>query len=178
MDSVTIISRLPPELAERLDAWASTQQRSRSAAIRMLIEQALAGTRRPRTPAPRDVTAQGTLAIPKPGMSGTVAVRNPQTPTQRSKAITDAYTEAEPLSKWPAVNAIVLRAIQSERYTDEQVRDAILRMAADKRAVTLDSLRTELDGPPVTRRRSTTDDRVAALQAMKDPEPGRKAISR
>jgi len=73
------------------------------------------------------------------------------TPNQRSKAITDAYAAAEPMSKWPAVNAIVLRAMKTDRWTDGQIHDALQRLAADHRAITVDSLRIELTGPPATR---------------------------
>lgn len=66
--------------------------------------------------------------------------------TQRSKLITDAYAAAEPMCKWPAVNGVVIKAIKSERYSDNEIRDALLRMAAENRSVTVDSLRTELAG--------------------------------
>jgi hypothetical protein len=68
--------------------------------------------------------------------------------TQRSKLITDAYAAVEPMCKWPAVNGIVIKAIKSERFTDDEIRDALLRMAAENRSVTVDSLRTELAGLP------------------------------
>lgn len=77
--------------------------------------------------------------------------------TQRSKRITDAYAAAEPMCKWPAINGIVIRAIKAERWTDDEIREALLRMAAEPRTVTVDSLRTELDGLPAggNSRRST-----------------------
>ena len=65
---------------------------------------------------------------------------------QRAKRITDAYDAAVPMCKWPAVNAVVIRAINAEKWTDQAVHDALLRHAADNRPVTIDSLRTELDG--------------------------------
>jgi hypothetical protein len=70
------------------------------------------------------------------------------TDTQRSKRLTDAYAEAEPMCKWAAVNGVVLRAIQSRKFTDGEIRAALLRMAAENRSVTIDSLRTELGGLP------------------------------
>lgn len=73
------------------------------------------------------------------------------TVTQRSKRITDAYAQAEPMCKWPAVNGVVIKAIKSERFTDDEIRDALLRMAAENRSVTVDSLRTELGGLPPSR---------------------------
>lgn len=68
--------------------------------------------------------------------------------TQRSKGITDAYADAEPMCKWPAVNAIVIRAIKSEKFTDDEIRDALLRLAKEGRGVTVESLRVELAGLP------------------------------
>ena len=79
------------------------------------------------------------------------AVADGATATQRSKAITDAYYAVEPMSKWPAVNAIVLKAIKTGRWTDEQIHDAMQRLAADRRGVTVDTLRHELTGPPMSR---------------------------
>ena len=70
----------------------------------------------------------------------------PLTVTQRSKRITDAYAEAEPMCKWPAVNGVVIKAIQTEKWTDAEIRDALLRMAKENRSVTIDALRIELAG--------------------------------
>ena len=72
----------------------------------------------------------------------------PLTITQRSKRITDAYALAEPMCKWPAVNGVVIKAIRSEKFTDAEIQAALLRMAAENRSVTVDSLRTELAGMP------------------------------
>jgi hypothetical protein len=80
--------------------------------------------------------------------------------TQRSKRITDAYAEAEPMCKWPAVNAVVIRAIKAGKWADDEIQAALLRMAGENRSVTVDALRTELNGLPAWRHRSTTDDRV------------------
>ena len=66
--------------------------------------------------------------------------------TQRSKRLTDAYAAAEPMCKWVAVNGVVLSAIKSGRFADDEIRDALLRMAAGGQSVTIDSLRTELQG--------------------------------
>lgn len=68
--------------------------------------------------------------------------------TQRSKRLTDAYAEAEPMCKWPAVNGVVISAIKSGRFADDEIRAALLRLAAEGRSVTVDTLRTELQGLP------------------------------
>ena len=75
------------------------------------------------------------------------------TETQRSKRLTDAYAEAVPMCKWVAVNGVVLSAIRSGKFADDEIRAALLRLAAENRSVTIDSLRTELVGfPRVTSR--------------------------
>lgn len=71
---------------------------------------------------------------------------NAPTLTQRSKRITDAYAEAEPMCNWPAINGVVLKAVKSGRFADDEVQAAVLRMAKDGRSVTVDGLRTELSG--------------------------------
>jgi hypothetical protein len=71
--------------------------------------------------------------------------------TQRSKRLVDAYAVAEPLCKWPAVNGVVIKAIKSERFADDEIGAALLRLAAEGRSVTVDTLRTELQGLPPNR---------------------------
>lgn len=105
-----------------------------------------APARRDPTPVPVPIAtpngvAKTTLASLAPGASF----------TQRSKAITDAYSVVQPMSKWPAVNAIVLKAIKTGRWSDEEIHDALQRLAADGRSVTIDTLRIELTGPPKNR---------------------------
>jgi hypothetical protein len=80
-------------------------------------------------------------------LDGTVEPPSPLTITQRSKRITDAYAAAEPMCKWPAVNNVVIKAIKAERWTDDVILAAVLRLAETKRSVTVDALRFELDPP-------------------------------
>lgn len=77
------------------------------------------------------------------------------------------------MCKWPAVNGVVLKAIRSGRYTDDEIGAALLRMAADNRSVTVDSLRTELGGMPprsgpAGQREATADRKAAETQALKN----------
>lgn len=88
---------------------------------------------------------------PPSASAGAAAPAVPMTVTQRSKRITDAYAEAEPMCKWPAVNGVVIKAVKAEKWTDEEIRDALLRMAGENRSVTVDALRTELAGLPPMR---------------------------
>lgn len=89
---------------------------------------------------------QPTTHIPQPSPSVPPASGETPTPTQRSKVITDAYYAAEPMCKWPAVNGVVIKAIKTGKWTDEEIQDALLRMASEGRGVTVESLRIELDG--------------------------------
>jgi hypothetical protein len=66
--------------------------------------------------------------------------------TQRSKIITDAYYEIEPMCKWPAINGVVLHAIKSKKYTDIQILDAMRRLANEGRTVSVETLRVEITG--------------------------------
>jgi len=123
-----------------------------------------------RTPARRAISKE-IAPVPEPVQPSAAA--NPQddagtlTITQRARHITDAYAAATPMCKWPAVNAIVIRAIKADKWDDGAIQDALLRHAADNRPVTIDSLRTELDGLPPPRRPSTTDRAMADAQAVK-----------
>jgi hypothetical protein len=95
--------------------------------------------------------------------------------TQRSKRITDAYAEAEPMCKWPAVNGVVIRAIKAERYSDDEIQAALLRMAAENRSVTVDSLRTELAGMPPPNRPGSQPESTGAQRAQQAMNAGRAA---
>lgn len=72
----------------------------------------------------------------------------PLTITQRSKRITDAFVAARPLSKWPAINGIVIRAIKTECYADDEIQAALLRLVEENTPVTIETLRVELEGLP------------------------------
>jgi hypothetical protein len=72
---------------------------------------------------------------------------SPLTVNQRAKRITDAYANAVPMCKWQAVNAIVIRAINAKKWPDDEIRDAMLRLAESRRTVTVNSLGNELQPP-------------------------------
>lgn len=97
--------------------------------------------------------------------------------TQRSKRITDAYAEAEPMCKWPAVNGVVQLAIKTGKYSDDEIQAALLRMAAENRSVTVDALRTEMAGLPPARgargRQDQTDDMFARAMQRAEAREGR-----
>jgi hypothetical protein len=76
---------------------------------------------------------------------------------QRVNRLTTVYTDRVQPSKFPAVAGVVRQAVRATvdgrvKYTDQQIIDALGRMAEDGRSVTVDSLRYELDGiPPTTK---------------------------
>jgi hypothetical protein len=102
-------------------------------------------------PVPLDPDPETVAARPPAAPKLALVAEPARTLTQRSKAITDAYYDVEPMSKWPAVNAIVLKAIKADRWSDAEIHDALQRLAADGRGVTIETLRHELVGPPVSR---------------------------
>jgi hypothetical protein len=63
------------------------------------------------------------------------------------------------MCRWPAVNAVVMKAIKAERWSDGEIHAALLRLAGEGRSVTVETLRIELNGLPPPKR-STTDSRV------------------
>lgn len=67
---------------------------------------------------------------------------------QRVNAITRHYTDRVPLSKFPAIAGIVKRAVRAGLWSDEEIEQALERLAEEGRAVTVDTLRYELTGFP------------------------------
>ncbi len=121
------------------DSHSDTHPDSQSASEGVVVTKGLYVVPQPTTLKPQ--TPPAALEPASPG----------STPTQRSKRITDAYAAVQPMSKWPAVNAIVLRAIKADRWSDDEIHDAMQRLAADERGVTVETLRFELTGPPARR---------------------------
>lgn len=116
---------------------------------------------------PRDRDRDRDIQTPTASAATSAASANGLTIGQRSKRITDAYAAAEPMCKWPAVNGVVTLAIKAEKYSDEEIRDALLRMAAENRSVTVDALRTEIAGlPPRDNALSRRESEQAATDAL------------
>lgn len=84
--------------------------------------------------------------VPQPSTSNQQTSPAAPTVNQRAQEIARAYTDAVPLSNFPAILGIAKKAIGVGKYTDDQIRDALLRIASDGRVVTVDSLRIELEG--------------------------------
>jgi len=130
------------------------------------------------SPSERVVVTQGPYLEPhsttrNPQHSPSVsppAADDGRTVTQRSKQITDAYYEIEPMCRWPAVNGVVAKAIKVGKWSDAQIQDALLRMAKDGRGITVESLRVELDGLTPRTRASPRNQLVEHNGLMLKPE--------
>lgn len=77
----------------------------------------------------------------------------PTTPASEAKArnnlaqaITNSYERAVPLSNRPAVLKVIRKAVDVDLYSGEQINAAALRVAADGRSLTTETLRIELEG--------------------------------
>jgi len=153
-------------------------------------------------PASKPMASDGSRAPARRAISNEIATRDPSpdpvqqpptsvaaanesrrgavsTPTQRAKPITDAYYAIQPMCKWTAINGIVVHAIKTGKYADEEVHSALLRLAEGSRTVTIESLRVEIEGfaprsqPVVDRRQAATDqkfDRAMARARAKDAQ--------
>lgn len=84
-----------------------------------------------------------------------------QSVNQRAQRLAKSYTDRVPLSRFPAIMSIAKKAIDA-KYADDHIEQALLRLAAEGRSVTVETLRIELDGspPPAKARKRDADDRV------------------
>lgn len=95
----------------------------------------------------------------------------PLSETQRSKVITDGYHALNPLCKWEAVNAVVLKAIRSKKYTDAQITAATRKLVDEKRALTATTLYVALEGvPPSSPARRTRSPVGAGASYVNPPD--------
>lgn len=110
------------------------------------------------------------------------APAEPRPATKAAQELARAYYERVPLCSFPAIMKIAKRALEAG-YPLAAVRAALLRLADSGRSVTFDSLRIELDGPPV--RAAPGDDKfraglalAARLEAEENhrPEPHLRAL--
>jgi hypothetical protein len=91
------------------------------------------------------------------------APANPRPITKAAQDLAKAYYELVPLCSFPGIMKICKRALECG-YEFEPIRAALVRLAEANRAVTFDSLRIEIDGPPV--RAAPGDDRFRAGLAL------------
>lgn len=111
------------------------------------------------SPVPRGgqpVPKRGTAQAPPPDQDqtktkNTRAAAQPapaETEGQRVNRLAKTYTDAVPLSAFQAVAGVVRKALGS--YSDDAIAAALSRLAADRRSVTANTLRIELEGRPRT----------------------------
>lgn len=127
--------------------------------------------------------------VPGPLQQAPLAAANESRPavptlTQRSKPITDAYHAAQPMCKWPAINGVVIHALKSGKYSDDEVQAGLLRLAENGLSVTVEHLRIEIEGftprataAVVDRRQAATDqkfDRAMERARARDAQEGRQ----
>lgn len=127
----------PPEIAEKLFAEGNRLSDTPSDAVSP--SERVVVTVVPTDPQPATRKPSAPTVLP-PASADALTIN------QRSKRITDAYAEIEPMCKWPAVNGIVGKAIKIGKWSDAEIYDALLRLAKEGRGVTVESLRVELDG--------------------------------
>jgi hypothetical protein len=122
----------------------------------------------PPTPSTADGSEdEGALfSVPGPP-SSPPAEPPPETEGQRVNRLTRTYTDAVPLSNFPAVAGVVRKAVRAERggrpaYAEEEIRDALTALADEGRSVTADTLRVAIEGlPAASPRTSPADARLA-----------------
>lgn len=83
------------------------------------------------------------------------------TVNQRAQRLATSYTDQVPMSKFPAVMGIAKRAIEAN-HPDDLIEAALLRLAAEGRSLTVETLRIEIEGrpPPQRQPKRNGDDRV------------------
>lgn len=90
----------------------------------------------------------------------------PETQGQQINRIARTYTDRVKLSKWEAVQGVVRAAIKATDddghpiYTEQQILDGLQKLIGEKRAVTKDTLRIAMEGPPIPSQRNSVDQRV------------------
>lgn len=102
------------------------------------------------------------------------------TPTDTANKIAQrlarTHYDRHPLVSFVAVMKICKRAVDGG-YPEDAIAAALARLADANRSVTLDSLRIELDGPPVRSTGSPPEDRIAGWQRLKTGTDDRSLIA-
>lgn len=129
----------------------------------------------PTDSAPQSTTQHNTVLTPT--VPTVVGDTESMTVTQRSKRITDAYAQVEPMCKWPAVNAVAIKAIKSGKWSDDEIRDALLRLAKEGRGVTVETVRVELQGFAATARSPQQDQTEALFSRAEQRLANRTAVN-
>lgn len=134
--------------------------------------------RAPRAPAHTHTREGGDLSPNDDQTTGPPPFEPPADPdSARADVLTRGYLAIEPMAIYERVRHPVLTAVQSGAYGHDQIADALGRLAADGRSVTVETLRIELRGAPAARGqprgrgRSGTASAFLAAVTDHDPEP-------
>jgi hypothetical protein len=114
-----------------------------------------------------DKTLPPTAGAEAPRNANVVPIAEGSSVTQRSKRLTDSYYAVEPMCNWNGVNQIVIKAIKAGKWTDQEIHNALLRLAEGNRGVSVETLRREL-APPMP----STHRQVANGSGSHTPERG------
>lgn len=105
---------------------------------------------KPTSPKPSiEPSIEPPIKMPDPSAPATAESVN-----QRANRLTKTYTDLQPMSRFPAIAGIVKRAIAAG-HPDDAITDALVRLAAEGRSVTVETLRIELEGMPAERQRAS-----------------------
>lgn len=95
---------------------------------------------------------------------------------QRGNELATAYMVVQPMANFLAIAGIAKKALKA-KHPDANVRDALLRLAAEGRSVTVETLRIELEGLPIPRKRRP-DNAALLMQKLEggmDAAPGSRS---
>lgn len=111
---------------------------------------------------------QGTELDPLNKTQGTRLLADADAPTaetlnQHIHRLTKIYTDLVPMSRFPAVMGIVGKAVNTGRYSDEEITSALERIAEEGRSLTVETMRIELEGQPPVAGKKTGTQRFAEL---------------
>lgn len=120
---------------------------------------------------PSSLTASATPPRGAPGQASLLGDDDLSSPAetegQRVNRLTRTYTDAEGMHSFGAVQGVVRKAVKTGEFTDQEIIDALARLRADNRPVTIDTLRIELRGMTrsLSAARPTAAERVKATAA-------------
>lgn len=153
-----VIEKLPS--TDEIDALAETPEESSALSDEETPEASIQKTGSPlpkhRKPTSREPSVEPSV---QPSALAAVAASEP-TIAQRSNALAKGYYDVQPLCNFPSISKIARKAIRAG-HSDEAIREALLRLADERRGVTTETLRVELEGLP--ERKSRQVDRAAEI---------------
>jgi hypothetical protein len=153
-----------------IDSWSEHQQISRPTKSRIPAPDAADDVSPPADDmnphvndmSPHAIPATGAVELGEQGSRGTEEQGNGAPDGDAAQRITREYVEKVPLSKFPAIQTIVKRAMKAG-YTEPAISAALDRLAISGRSVTVDALRIELEGVSQPPRLSSVRASIAAL---------------